>query len=160
MCWAILKRLIIFNKNIKENKVLTRQKATLLVYLLLLSCISCSAQINVPHQTETITFQSGNFKIVGELRIPKTDANHPLVIMVHGDGPAYRTYFAKLKERMLRAGYATLMWDKPGFGESTVKFSNEKRLAERASILVDAVNFMKKHAAIDSVSGESARQVM
>lgn len=51
---------------------------------------------------------------------------------------------------MLRAGYATLMWDKPGFGESTGKFSKEKRLTERASILVDAVKFMKKHAAIDS----------
>ncbi len=128
----------------------TRHRITLPFYLLILLSISCTAQINVPHKTETISFQSGDFKIIGELRIPKIDGNLPLVIMVHGDGPAYRTYFAKLKERMLRAGYATLMWDKPGYGESTGKFSNEKRLAERASILVDAVNFMKSHAAIDS----------
>lgn len=128
----------------------TRQKITLPFYLIFLLYFVCSAQINVPHHTETVTFQSGNYKIVGELRIPKTDGNHPLVIMVHGDGPAYRIYFAKLKESILRAGYATLMWDKPGFGESTGKFSNEKRLTERASILVDAVKFMKKYAAIDS----------
>ena len=127
-----------------------RQKIILPFCLIFLIYFACSAQINVPHQTETITFQSGDFKIIGELRIPKANGNHPLVIMVHGDGPAYRTYFAKLKERMLQAGYATLMWDKPGYGESTGKFSKEKRLAERASILVDAVKFMKKHAAIDS----------
>jgi len=42
-----------------------------------------------------------------------------------------------------------LMWDKPGFGESTGNFSNEQRLTEQASILVDAVKFMKKYAAID-----------
>jgi len=127
-----------------------RQKINLPFCLIFLIYFACSAQINVPHQTETITFQSGDFKIIGELRIPKANGNHPLVIMVHGDGPAYRTYFAKLKERMLQAGYATLMWDKPGYGESTGKFSKEKRLTERASILVDAVKFMKKHAAIDS----------
>jgi CubicO group peptidase (beta-lactamase class C family)/pimeloyl-ACP methyl ester carboxylesterase len=116
---------------------------------LFLACLACSAQIDVPHRTETITFRSGDFKVVGELRVPQNNTVHPLVIMVHGDGPAYRTHFAKLKEAMLRAGYATLMWDKPGYGESTGKLSQEKRLAERASILADAVNVMKKHAAID-----------
>ena len=119
------------------------------IFLYLIS-FSCSAQINVPHQTETITFQSGDFKVVGELMIPVDGDIHPLVIMVHGDGPAYRTYFAKLKECMLRTGYAVFMWDKPGYGESTGKFSKEKRLTERASILVDAVKVMKKHTLIDS----------
>jgi pimeloyl-ACP methyl ester carboxylesterase len=107
----------------KENEMPIQQKIIFLFFLLILLCIFYSAQIEVPRQTETITFQSGNYKIVGELRIPKTDNNHPLVIMVHGDGPAYRNYFAKVKVSMLRAGYATLMWDKPGFGESTGNFS-------------------------------------
>lgn len=112
-------------------------------------CLFCSAQIGVPHRAETITFQSGDFKLVGELRVPEGDTIHPLVIMVHGDGPATRTYFALLKNAMLRAGYATLMWDKPGSGQSTGSLSQENRLAERAGILVDAVRAMKKHAAID-----------
>jgi len=70
--------------------------------------------------------------------------------MVHGDGPAYHTYFSKLKDTMLRAGYAVFMWDKPGYGKSTGKLNSPKRLAERASILLDAVKMMKTHAAIDS----------
>ena len=134
----------------KDNEMPIRHRVAIPFFLLILFYISSSAQINVHYKTETITFQSGNFKIISELNFPKTDENHPLVIMVHGDGPAYRTYFAKLKKAMLRAGYATLMWDKPGFGESTGNFSKERRLAERASIVVDAVKFMKKHAAIDS----------
>jgi len=42
------------------------------------------------------------------------EGKYPLVIMVHGDGPAYRSYFFALKKSMLRARYATLMWDETG----------------------------------------------
>ncbi|MBN2091826.1 alpha/beta fold hydrolase [candidate division KSB1 bacterium] len=123
---------------------------TLSIFMMIFLFVFCLAQINVPHKTEMISFQSGNFTAVGELRIPEGANKHPLVIMVHGDGPSYRTYFAKLKESMLRVGYATLMWDKPGFGESTGKLNQEKTLTERAAILVAAINFIKKHTAIDS----------
>ncbi len=111
---------------------------------------SCTTSKNISHKTEKITFQSGRFNVVGELKIPKNSVSNPLVIMVHGDGPAYRTYFSKLKDTMLRAGYAVFMWDKPGFGKSTGKLNDQKRLAERASILLDAVKVMKNHTAIDS----------
>lgn len=59
--------------------------------------------------------------------------------MVHGDGPARRTYFYTLKKTILRAGYATLMWDKPGFGQSTGKFSKAHLGAERAEVLLAAI---------------------
>jgi pimeloyl-ACP methyl ester carboxylesterase len=124
----------------------------LLGFLLLwfLHTTSCSAQIEVPHTTEEITFQKDHFRIVGELRLPTEDDKHPLVIMVHGDGPAYRTYFAKLKEVMLGAGYATLMWDKPGFGRSTGEFSRDLLRQERAGVLVAAVDHMKNHPYIEA----------
>jgi uncharacterized protein len=109
----------------------------------------CSGQIAVPHRTEAVTFPSGPFKIAGELRLPEGEGRHPLVIMVHGDGPATRAYFATLKEAILRAGYATLIWDKPDSGRSTGSLSQAHRLAERASILLDAVKVMKNHPAID-----------
>ena len=125
----------------KDIKMPTRHQMTIPFFLL---------PLIFTHETKTITFQSGNFKIVGELRIQETNVNHPLVIMVHSDGPAYLTYFAKVKKSILHAGYATLMWDKSGFGESTGNFSNERGLADRASILGDVVKFKKKHAEIDS----------
>ncbi len=125
-------------------------KFLLLIVSYLILFLSCSPKAEVTCHTEMISFQSGNFKIAGELKIPTSKAKHPLVIMVHGDGPAYRSYFSKVKECILNAGYATLMWDKPGFGESTGKFSKEKRLHERAAILLDAVKFISRHPAIDS----------
>jgi pimeloyl-ACP methyl ester carboxylesterase len=99
---------------------------------------------------ENIAFQCGQFNISGELRIPKDDGKHPLVIMVHGDGAAYRSYFYKVKQSFLRAGYAVLIWDKPGCGESTGEFSKGRKLQERADILIAAVDEMKRHPRIDS----------
>lgn len=108
-----------------------------------------SATAATPGDVETVKFASGPFMIVGELRLPEGEGRHPLVIMVHGDGPATRTSSAKVKETLLRAGYATLIWDKPGSGESTGPLSQARRLAERASILVDAAKVMREHRAID-----------
>ncbi len=102
------------------------------------------------HDIEKFAFESGHFKVVGELRIPSGDRKFPLVIMVHGDGPAYKTYFFTLKKCFLRAGCATLMWDKPGFGQSTGKFSRQHLRAERAEILLDAISHVKSHPRIDS----------
>jgi pimeloyl-ACP methyl ester carboxylesterase len=104
----------------------------------------------VRHHVKKFEFESGHFKIMGELRIPAAEGKYPLVIMVHGDGPAYKGYFFTLKKCFLRAGYAILMWDKPGFGQSTGKFSNEHLRAERAEILLDAIGSVKSHPSIDS----------
>lgn len=104
----------------------------------------------VRHDNKKFAFESGQFKVVGELRIPIGEGKYPLVIMVHGDGPAYRSYFYTLKKCILRAGYATLMWDKPGTGQSTGKFSRQHRLAERAEVLCDAIKAVKNHSRIDA----------
>lgn len=104
----------------------------------------------IRHEAEKFVFESGHFKVVGELRIPSADGKYPLVIMVHGDGPAYKSYFFVLKKCFLRAGYATLMWDKPGFGQSTGKFSQSHLRAERAEVLLDAISRVKSHPRIDS----------
>jgi pimeloyl-ACP methyl ester carboxylesterase len=121
-----------------------------LLLLLGLCTGSCSAQIDVSHKTEEVKFQKEQFRVVGELKLPKEGDKHPLVIMVHGDGPAYQTYFAKLKEVMLGAGYATLMWDKPGFGRSKGEFSRDHLRGERAGVLVAAIDHIKSHPHIDA----------
>jgi len=126
-------------------------KSIVLIFLSTLWILSCdSIMMGVSHRTEHVHFTSDKFEVYGELKIPKGDGKYPLVIMVHGDGPARMTYFSKLKETFLKAGYATLMWDKPGWGKSTGEFSDGHLKAERADILLDALGEMKKHPQINA----------
>ena len=119
--------------------------------LLVISSVSTMTQNkSARHDNRKIEFESGHFKVVGELRIPSGVGKYPLVIMVHGDGPAYRSYFYTLKKCFLRAGYATMIWDKPGTGQSKGKFSRQHRLAERTDILCDAIKTAKSYPRLDS----------
>lgn len=97
-----------------------------------------------------IQFTSGKFEIHAELLTPTSDGPHGLVIMVHGDGPAYMRYFSAIKQNFLKAGYATLIWDKPGFGKSKGNLSDKTLAEERAQILLDAINEMKSNSNIDA----------
>ena len=54
----------------KDNEMPIRHRVAIPFFLLILFYISSSAQINVHYKTETITFQSGNFKIISELKFP------------------------------------------------------------------------------------------
>jgi len=117
--------------------------------LLLLWATSCSGQ----HTTEEITFQSGPFTVVGDLKLPQGTGPFPVVLFVHGDGPNSRNSggtYPPIQERMLRAGYATFAWDKPGTGESTGEIDRSRLQAQRAQIVLDAIAAMKQRPDIDS----------
>ena len=78
--------------------------------------------VTAQQSVEEITFHSGPFTVVGDLQFPAGAGPFPVVVFVHGDGPNSRTSgvtYPPIMERMLRAGYATFAWDKPGTGEST-----------------------------------------
>jgi uncharacterized protein len=121
----------------------------LLITLLLLS--GCTKQPQ-PARVEEITFESGSFHIVGDLRLPEGTAPFPVVLFVHGSGGADRTNFGgylPIMERMLGAGYAVFSWDKPGYGESTGQINEGRVYHQRAQIVLDAIEVMKKHPDID-----------
>jgi hypothetical protein len=101
---------------------------------------------------EEIRFDSDHFKIIGDLHIPNPEKKQPAIIFVHGDGPARRRYSRepnRIMRHFLDIGFACFFYDKPGYGESTGKFTRGKLFEERASILVDAVSVLKKHPAIN-----------
>jgi uncharacterized protein len=106
-----------------------------------------------PPRVEEITFQSGEFTLVGDLRTPAGTGPFPVVLFVHGDAPsANRTFFGMympIMERMLRAGYAVFSWDNPGAGESTGTTDRGQITQQQAQIVMDAIEVMKSHSDID-----------
>ena len=134
----------------KFTHISTRLSAALLAVLLLLP--ACARQPQ-PARVEEITFQSGEFTLVGDLRTPAGSGPFPLVIFVHGHAPgATRTMFGMylpIMERMLRAGYAVFSWDNPGAGASTGTISDFQLTQQHAQIVLDAIEVMKAHPDID-----------
>jgi len=133
----------------KVNAFGARRLAFLFLVILLLP--ACARQPQ-PARVEEITFQSGEFTLVGDLRTPAGTGPFPVVLFVHGSGPIDRTmfgYYLPIMERMLQAGYAVFSWDKPGTGESTGQLSNTRVYHDRAQIVLDAIAVMKERSDID-----------
>ena len=101
-------------------------------------------------RVEEISFQSGKFRLVGDLWLPDAEGPYPAIIMVHGSGSATRNgavQFSPLIEIFLSNGFAVFSWDKPGSGSSTGEFNNE--LSQRAEILADGVEVLAEHPSLD-----------
>jgi hypothetical protein len=124
----------------------------MLVIVALLLIASCAGQSQTP-SVEEITFYSGSFTLVGDLRLPEGSSPHPVIVFVHGDGPNTRiaggTYLP-IMDRMIAAGYATFAWDKPGTGESTGEIDRSQLGAQRAQIVLDAIEVLRARSDIDN----------
>ena len=136
-----------FISNFKH--ISTRLSVVLLAILLLLP--ACARQPQ-PARVEEITFQSGEFTLVGDLRTPAGTKPFPVVLFVHGDGPANRTMYGMylpVMERMLKTGYAVFSWDNPGIGESTGTTNRGQITQQQAQIVTDAIEVIKAYPDID-----------
>ena len=92
----------------------------LLALVLLLLTYNVARHIVFWDATETVSFASEEITIVGTLAKPEGDGPFPAVVVLLGsgpetrDGPAYRVNATN----MLRHGFAILIFDKRGSGES------------------------------------------
>jgi pimeloyl-ACP methyl ester carboxylesterase len=126
--------------------------AVLLMMVALALIVSCMGQAQ-SSKIEEIVFYSGSFALVGDLRLPKGRGPHPVVVFVHGDGPNTRTAggtYLPIMDRMAMAGYATFAWDKPGTGESTGEIDRSQLGAQRAQIVLDAIEVLRARSDIDA----------
>ncbi len=101
---------------------------------------------------QEISFNSGSFKVVGDLKLPEGQGPHPVILFVHGSGPTNRTSgsgYLPLMEIMLSAGYATFAWDKPGTGASSGQLDESRLIEQRSQIVLDAIETMKSHPSIE-----------
>jgi len=140
-----------------------KKPAIILIFLVFILTSCSSAPSFGPQETkiyggesalvQEVRFKSNGFSIAGDLRLPTKAEMQPVIILVHGSGPATRdgvVEFEPLIEVFLRNGYAVFSWDKPGSGESTGEFEGGHTLTQRADILVDGIKALAKHPDIDT----------
>jgi dipeptidyl aminopeptidase/acylaminoacyl peptidase len=68
---------------------------------------------------EPVSFDNGGVRLAGSLILPAGEGPYPAVVFLHGSGGEGRWASRYLSARLARAGYASLIYDKRGVGEST-----------------------------------------
>jgi uncharacterized protein len=71
------------------------------------------------YHTETVSFDNRGARLVGTLYLPDRPGKHPGIVWVHGGGPGTRQQFSPFATHFARTGYATVIFDKRGIGDST-----------------------------------------
>jgi pimeloyl-ACP methyl ester carboxylesterase len=110
-----------------------------------------SADPSQPSTTE-VSFQSGDFKLVGDLDLPAGAGPHPALVIVHSSGSQTRNSTPAsglVKTKFVDAGYVVLSYDKPGSGDSTGAFEEGFGNTQRATIVTDAIEFLKEQPSVD-----------
>jgi pimeloyl-ACP methyl ester carboxylesterase len=72
-----------------------------------------------PYAREEVTFHNGDIKLAGELFLPPSDKPLPAVIVMHGSGDNPRWSYYYNADFFARLGFASLVFDKRGNGDST-----------------------------------------
>jgi pimeloyl-ACP methyl ester carboxylesterase len=67
---------------------------------------------------EAITFQNTDARLDGTLLIPPGTGPHPAIVLLHGSGPLTRYSFGPYPHFFTSIGFAVLIYDKRGAGES------------------------------------------
>lgn len=103
-----------------------------------------------------VTFDNGRFTLHGELIIPDTAQNAPILIFLAGSGAfsSHRTLYKEfveenLEQLFLEEGFALLYFDKRGVGKSEGAWQRTD-LYERAADAKAAIDFLKTQGRIDS----------
>lgn len=100
---------------------------------------------------EDIKFQSGDITIAGTLLLPKGDGPFPAIVFVHGSGPETRDNSLYSAKWLKKIGYAVLIYDKRGTGESEGDLESVNRFSidDLSDDAVAALNYLAQMDKID-----------
>jgi hypothetical protein len=93
-------------------------------------------------QTQRFEFVSNGNRLSGFIDVPASGVAQALIVIVHGYGEtdvAGRTSYHDLRTLFTGLGVATLIWDKPGCGESEGRFDANQPVESSAQEVLDAV---------------------
>jgi dipeptidyl aminopeptidase/acylaminoacyl peptidase len=105
------------------------------------------------YREERISFPTKGAKLAGTVLLPKGRGPYPAIVCVHGSARQTRNGNASgmrfVADHFARHGFAVLIYDKRGAGESTGDWSTES-FDELAGDVVAAVDALKKRQDIDA----------
>lgn len=121
---------------------------------------SPASAVSEPNYSErAISFRNGEHTLAGALTLPTGPGPHPAVVLVHGAGPADRTYngfFIPIRAGLLRQQIAVLWYDKPGVpyaaqpdGPISEGDWRDQSFDDRAAEVLAAVEILQSCAEID-----------
>ncbi len=96
---------------------------------------------------EVFEFEFEGAVLNGVLNLPKDTNPKGVVLIIHGSGPTHaiaQDWYADVREKILKAGYATYMWDKMGCGKSEGTFNYNQSVENSALVVNAAINTLKK----------------
>lgn len=104
---------------------------------------------NAATNERDVQFVSRGNVLNGRLVTPRALGRHPAMVSLHGSGPSTRWLALARARRFAEAGYAMLIYDKPGSGESTGDWTMTS-LDEMAQDAIAAVDFLRAQPEINA----------
>ena len=102
--------------------------------------------------TQRFEFVSNGNRLSGFFDVPASGAARAMIVIIHGYGKtdvAGRSSYYDLRSRFTQLGISTLIWDKPGCGESQGTFDADQPVASSAREVLDAIRMRKKASCRD-----------
>lgn len=136
-----------------RKALFTSKRFWMLVGLLLviLASIGSIVYFNLSYQgvAEYVTFSNGEINLAGVLVRPKTNGNHPAIVLLHGSGEqTYNKWYYRIHTNaFLRQGFAVLSYDKRGSGNSDGDLS-AATYSDLINDAIAAVTFLRNQSDI------------
>jgi hypothetical protein len=97
--------------------------------------------------TQRFEFVSNGNRLSGFVDVPAGGTARAMIVIIHGYGKtdvAGRTSYYDLRSRFAQLGISTLIWDKPGCGESQGTFDADQPVESSATEVLDAIRHARE----------------
>ena len=97
--------------------------------------------------TQKFAFVSNGNQLSGFIDVPGGETARAMIVIIHGYGRtdvAGRTSYYDLRSRFAEIGISTLIWDKPGCGESQGTFDADQPVESSATEVLDAIRAVRE----------------
>ncbi len=115
----------------------------------LMTVLTTAAVPRSPFSEQEVTFRSDSVTLAGTLVLPEGGGRHPGIVFLHGSGPSTRAGARPYAEAFARLGFASLIFDKRGSGESGGSWTTAS-LQDLADDALAAVSLLKARSDVDS----------